>query len=157
MLICCANCDLVLLPGKLSIVVTVWVCSWAWRPLDSRRRPSMGAAADGRGMSSTAANSTTSAPRQWGTAKLGAALIKNYSSYVQNKKSSTCYFPKTGARGPETTPRQVADTSPLLADSVPILSNNFSPKSTPLALNARHFYCMLIRSSTMSLTALLFL
>ena len=49
---------------------------------------------------------------------VGAALIKNYSSYVQNKKSSTCFFPKTGARGPETTPRQVADASPLLADFV---------------------------------------
>ncbi len=30
---------------------------------------------------------------------------KNYSSYVQNKKSSTCFFPKTVARGPETTPK----------------------------------------------------
>ena len=35
-------------------------------------------------------------------------------------------------------------SSPLLADFVPILSNNFSPKLTPLALNARHLYCMLV-------------
>ena len=35
----------------------------AWRPLDNRRRPSMGAAADGGGTSSTAANRTTTAPR----------------------------------------------------------------------------------------------
>ncbi len=34
-------------------------------------------------------------------------------------------------------------SSQLLANFVPILSNNFSPKSTPLALNARHLYCML--------------
>ena len=60
----------------------------------------------------------------WGplSALVGAAPIENYSSYVQveykTKKSSTCFFPKTGARGPETTPRQVADASPLLANFV---------------------------------------
>jgi len=41
----------------------------AWRPLDNRRRPSMGAAADGGGTSSTVANSTTSAPSRRGAAK----------------------------------------------------------------------------------------
>jgi len=35
----------------------------AWCPLDNRRRPSMGAAADGGGTSSTGANSTISATR----------------------------------------------------------------------------------------------
>jgi len=47
--------------------------------------------------------------------KVRAALIKNYSSYVQNKKKFQVFFPKTGARGPETTPRQVADASPLFS------------------------------------------
>jgi hypothetical protein len=38
---------------------------------------------------------------------VGAALIKKYSSYCkkQNKKS-TCFFPKTVAWGPETTPHR---------------------------------------------------
>ena len=53
---------------------------------------------------------------------VGAALIKKYSSYCTNKKKVSGFFsPKTGARGPEITPRQVADASPLVANFVHLL------------------------------------
>jgi hypothetical protein len=69
---------------------------------------------------------------------VGAALIKNYSSYVhvlyKTKKVPHVFSPKL----------VLGDLKPLpdrwqtLLPSSLILSNNFSPKSTPLALNARH-------------------
>jgi len=38
--------------------------------------------------------------------------------------------------------KPLPDRWQTLLPSSPILSNNFSPKSTPLALNALHLYCM---------------
>ena len=79
---------------------------------------------------------------KWGReAEVGAALIKKYSSYRTIQKSSTCFFPKTVAWGPETTPRQVADASPLLADFVDLLLFYHHPKSTPLGIECVSFLC----------------
>jgi hypothetical protein len=67
---------------------------------------------------------------------LGAALIKNYSSYVQNKKSPKkvphVFSPKLvlGDQKP------LLDRWQTLLPSLPILSNKFSSKLTPLGLNA---------------------
>ena len=59
---------------------------------------------------------------------VGAALIKKYSSYRTNqKKVPRVFFPKTGARGPEITPRRVADASPLMADFVDLLPPKIDP------------------------------
>jgi len=69
---------------------------------------------------------------------VGAALIKSTLAIVQNKKSSTCFFPKTVARGPETTPRQVADTSPLLTDFVDLTLTKDDPPW--------HFMCVIVTS-----------
>ena len=74
---------------------------------------------------------------------LGAALIKSSLAIVQNKKSSACFPPKTVAWGPETTPRRVADASPLLADFVNLLLFYITQNRPPLALNACHSYVML--------------
>jgi hypothetical protein len=53
--------------------------------------------------------------------RVGAALIKKYSSYCTKQKKFHVFFPKTVAWGPETTPQQVADASPLLVDFVNLL------------------------------------
>jgi len=62
--------------------------------------------------------------------EVGAALIKNYSSYVQNKKSSTCFSPKLVLGDQKPLPdrwQTLLPSSPILADFVEQLLSKIDP------------------------------